>query len=80
MTAVAPHTAFAPRPIERSPNAPLPVRELPPELLDIDLDVVHPEDEPDTGPSPDLLLRCSAIFGSIIAAALLAGEIVALLA
>jgi len=37
--------------------------------------VVYPEDEPETGPSADFLLRCSWIFGGIVAAALLAGEI-----
>jgi hypothetical protein len=51
------------------------VRSLPAELLDVELDVVHPEDEPDTGPSAELLLRCSAILGGIVAAALLAGEV-----
>jgi hypothetical protein len=52
------------------------VRSLPAELLDVDLDVVHPADDPDFGPSDDLLLRCSAVLGGIIALALLAGEIV----
>jgi hypothetical protein len=52
----------------------VPVRELPTELLEIDLDVVPPDDEPDTGPSPELLIRCSAIFAGIVSAALLAGE------
>ena len=56
--------------------APLSVRDLPAELLDVELDVVHPEDEPDTGLSPDFLMRCSVVFAGIVAAALLAGEVV----
>ncbi|GAA4157118.1 hypothetical protein GCM10022286_08330 [Gryllotalpicola daejeonensis] len=60
---------------DRSRLAPRPVRELPPELLDVQLDVVHPDDEPDTGPSSELLLACSAIFAGVFSAALLAGEL-----
>jgi hypothetical protein len=74
VTAVAPETTLSPRRTSRQ-SRPVPVRSLPAELLDVDLDVVYPEDEPETGPSADFLLRCSWIFGGIVAAALLAGEI-----
>ncbi|GAA4194496.1 hypothetical protein GCM10022288_30070 [Gryllotalpicola kribbensis] len=76
MTALAPNTSRMPRPSSRFQGPPIPVRSLPAELLDVDLDVVHPADDPDFGPSDGLLLRCSAVLGGIIALALLAGEIV----
>jgi len=52
------------------------VRSLPAELLDVDLDILPPAQETRTGPSDELLMRCSAVLGGIIAGALLAGELV----
>jgi len=80
MTSLAPRGTLAPRPSERSHSAPLSVRSLPEELLDVDLDVVPPSDETDSGPSPELLLTCSAIVAGIMSVALLAGELVVRLA
>ena len=76
MTTVAPERPLTHRPQARSQGRPVPVRSLPAELLDVALDILPPEQETRTGPSDELLLRCSAVLGGIIAAALLAGEIV----
>ena len=76
MTTLAPHGAPTIHPTPRQQAAtPLPVRSLPSELLDIDLDVLPTTDESTFGPSPELLLTCSAIVAGIMSAALLAGEL-----
>jgi len=80
MTSLAPQSALAPRPSDRPSNAPLSVRNLPTELLDITLDAIPPTDETDFGPSAELLLTCSAVIAGIMSAALLAGELLVRLA